>query len=46
MKEELKDLLKELQYNQNINIKKGLENRVDIDYIIERIKDILKNKEL
>ena len=46
MKEELKDLLKELQYNQYINIKKGLENRVDIDYIIERIKDILKNKEL
>lgn len=46
MKEKLKDLLKELQYNQNINIKNELENKVDIDYIIERIKDVLKNKEL
>ena len=36
----LKEFIKELEYNQNINIEKGLENRVDIDYIIERLKEI------
>ncbi len=41
MKERLSEFIEELKYNQNINIEKGLENRVDIDYIIERLDDIL-----
>lgn len=42
MKQELIAFLKELQYNQNINLENNLENRIDIDYIIERITEILK----
>lgn len=42
IKAQLQEFLQELQYNQNINIKQGLENRVDIDYIIKRITNILK----
>lgn len=42
MNEALIEFLQELQYNQNINFKEGLENRIDIDYVIERITDILK----
>lgn len=42
MNEALIEFLEELQYNQNINFKEGLENRIDIDYVIERITDILK----
>lgn len=38
------EFIKELEYNQNINFKKGLENRIDIDYVIERLKDIKKSK--
>lgn len=44
MKKELKEFLEELKYNQNINFTKNLENRIDIDYIIERIENILKSK--
>ena len=40
----INELLEELKYNQNINITKGLENRVDIDYIIERLSDCLGEK--
>lgn len=36
----LKEFIEELKYNQNINIKNNLENRVDLDYIIERLEDI------
>ena len=43
MEKELKHFLKELQYNQQINLEKGIENRIDIDYVIERITDILNN---
>ena len=42
IKTQLQEFLQELQYNQNINIQQDLENRVDIDYIIARITDILK----
>lgn len=42
MNEALIELLQELQHNQNINFKEGLENRIDIDYVINRITDILK----
>ena len=34
------ELIKELEYNQKVNKEKGLENRVDIDYILKRLKDI------
>lgn len=33
------DLLEELKYNQLINYEKELENRVDIDYIIDRLEN-------
>ena len=43
----MKEFIEELKYNQNINFKKGLENRIDIDYVIERLEDIKKDmKEL
>ena len=36
----MKEFIEELKYNQNVNIKKGLENRVDIGYVIERLERI------
>lgn len=36
----MKGFIEELKYNQNVNIEKGLENRVDIDYVIERLENI------
>lgn len=42
MEEKIREFLQELEYNQNINFEKDLENRVDIDYVIERLKDILE----
>lgn len=44
MEKELKQFLKELKFNEIINEQKGIENRIDIDYVIERITEILKNK--
>ena len=41
-RENLKEFLKELEHNQKINFKKDLKNRIDIDYVINRIKDILQ----
>lgn len=41
MKYVLKSLIEELEYNREVNILKGLENRVDIDYILERLNEIL-----
>ena len=38
----MKEFIEELKHNQKINITKGLENRVNIDYIIERLEDIQK----
>lgn len=38
----MKEFIEELKYNQNINFEKGLENRIDIDYVIERLEDIQK----
>lgn len=40
----MKEFIEELKYNQNINFEKGLENRVDIDYVIERLEDIFENE--
>lgn len=36
----MEELIEELKHNQKINIEKGLENRVNIDYIIERLENI------
>ena len=36
----LNEFIKELKENQNINYKNNLENRIDIDYVIERLEDI------
>lgn len=38
----MKEFIEELKYNQNINFEKELENRIDIDYVIERLEDIQK----
>lgn len=40
------EFIKELKYNQNINYKNNLENRIDIDYVIERLEDIQEEKEV
>ena len=40
----MKEFIEELKHNQKINIDKGLENRVDIDYVIERLKDVKKEE--
>lgn len=42
----MKELIEELENNQKINKEKGLENRVDIDYIIERLESIDIYREL
>lgn len=42
----MKEFIEELKYNQNINYKKGLENRVDIDYVIERLIMIYSTQSL
>lgn len=44
IEKELKQFLKELKFNSIINEQKGLENRIDIDYVIDRIAEILGNK--
>ena len=38
------ELIKELKNNQKINFEKGLKNTVNINYIIERLKDIKKEE--
>ena len=38
----MKEFIEMLKYNQNINFEKGLENRIDIDYVIERLEEIEK----
>ena len=42
----IESFIKELKGNKKINKKRGLENRVDIDYVIERLKDIQLDVEL
>ena len=36
----MKNLIEELEYNKKINEEKGLENKVDIGYILLRLKGI------
>ena len=38
---ELKEFLQELKDNQKINNERGLENRIDIEYVIKRIERII-----
>lgn len=38
----LNEFIKELKENQDINYKNNLENRIDIDYVLERLEDIRK----
>lgn len=33
------EFIKELRHNREINIEKGLENRINIDYVLERLGD-------
>lgn len=42
----MKDFIEELKYNQKVNLEKGLENRVDIDYVIEKLESIDVYREL
>lgn len=41
---ELKQFLKELKFNEIINEQKGIDNRIDMDYVIDRITEILENR--
>ena len=36
----MKEFIEELKHNQKINIEKGLENRINIDYVIERLENV------
>ena len=36
----MEEFIEELRHNQNINFEKDLENRINIDYVIERLEDI------
>ena len=36
----MKEFIEELKHNQSVNLEKGLENRVNIDYVIERLEEI------
>lgn len=36
------EFIEELKHNQEINIKNNYENRINIDYVIERLEDIQK----
>lgn len=38
----LNEFIEELKHNQNINHKNNLENRINIDYVLERLEDIKK----
>ena len=42
----MREFIEELEHNQKINMEKGLENRVDIDYVIERLEDIEKETDV
>lgn len=41
----MKEFIEELEYNGTVNFIEGYENRIDIDYVIERITDIKKEIE-
>lgn len=39
---ELKEFIQEVEHNIEVNKEKALENRIDLDYVLERLKDIEK----
>lgn len=39
----MQEFIKELEKNQDINIKNNIINKIDINYVIERLKDIQEN---
>lgn len=39
----MKEFIEELKYNREVNINNDLENRIDIDYVIERLEEIEKD---
>jgi hypothetical protein len=41
----MREFIEELKYNKKINEEKGLENRVDVDYVIERLENIYPYEE-
>lgn len=41
----MKEFIEELENNQRVNYKNKLENRIDIDYVIERLRNI-ENKNI
>ncbi len=42
----MREFIEELKHNQEINLEKGLENRVDIDYVIDKLESIDIYREL
>lgn len=36
----MKEFIEELKHNQSVNLEKGLENRVNIDYVIEKLENM------
>ena len=40
----LNEFIEELKNNQNINYKNNLENKIDIDYVLERLENIQEIK--
>lgn len=36
----MREFIEELKHNQNINFENEIENRIDIDYVIERLEGI------
>ncbi len=41
----MKEFIEELEYNGTVNFIEGYENRINIDYVLERITDIKKDIE-
>ena len=39
----MKEFIEELKRNREVNVNNDLENRIDIDYVIERLEDIKKD---
>ena len=42
----MQEFIEELKSNEKVNKEKGLENRIDIDYVIWRLEDINENLRL
>lgn len=41
---ELKEFLAELEYNQKIEREIGGNGKIDLDYVVDRLKDIIEEK--